>query len=98
MYKDIISYELATDTDLEKLLEVAAKVADDWMKNQKGFIKWEIHTNQDGSYTDIVYWESREAAKNAEKEMANNSHAQEWFACYKEGCISSKNLTFIAKF
>jgi len=48
--------------------------------------------------TDIVYWESKEDAKNAEKEMGNIPNAGDWFAYYKPETISSKNLTTIAEF
>jgi len=27
------------------------QIVNDWMKNQVGFIKWEIYTNSNGSYT-----------------------------------------------
>jgi len=98
MYKDIISYELAENKTKEVLLKVAEQIVNDWMKNQIGFIKWEIHMNNDGGYTDIVYWKSKEAAELAEKEMVNIPNAAEWFACYKPGTITSKNLTTIAAF
>jgi hypothetical protein len=98
MCKDIISYELAESTSQEPLIKIAKQVVNDWMKNQVGFIKWEIHTNTDGSYTDIVCWKSEQDAKNAEKEMASIPNASNWHACYKEGTISSKNLTIIAEF
>ncbi|MFT4834174.1 MAG: hypothetical protein ACI83W_000442 [Marinoscillum sp.] len=98
MYKDIISYELEEGVSLEELKKVAALVSKDWMQKQAGFIKWEITINQDGVYQDIVHWESKEAAKEAEKTMANMPHAAEWFACYKPGSISSKNLTTLASF
>ncbi|MFT5570425.1 MAG: hypothetical protein ACI9RP_002482, partial [Cyclobacteriaceae bacterium] len=52
----------------------------------------------DGSYTDIVYWKSKQDAKAAEKEMGNIPNAADWFGCYKEGTITSKNLTTIAEF
>lgn len=98
MYKDIISYELADNISKEHLIKIAKQIVADWMKNQSGFIKWEIHTNNDGSFTDIVYWESKRDAKNAEKEMANIPNASDWSGCYKEGTITSKNLTLIAEF
>jgi hypothetical protein len=98
MYKDIITYELADQVSQEQLLKIAGQIVNDWMKDQAGFINWEIHTNSDGSYTDIVYWASREDAKNAELTMGNIPNAGDWFACYKEGTISSKNLSQVAKF
>lgn len=98
MYKDIISYELAEDVSIEHLIAVAKKVVEAWMKDQNGFIKWEIHNDKNGNYTDIVYWESEQDAKNAEKEMANIPNAADWYRCYKKGTIASKNLTTIAEF
>jgi len=98
MYKDIINYELAENVSIEQLLEVAKQVVRDWMMAQPGFISWEIHTNNEGSFTDIVCWQSEKDAKNAEKDMMNLPIATNWFSCYKEGSISSKNITQLAKF
>jgi len=98
MYKDIISYELADNITQEHLLKVAKQIVTEWMTKQPGFIKWEINTNKDGSYIDIVFWESEAAAKKAEKEMANIPNASEWYSCYKQGSISSQNLSLINTF
>lgn len=98
MYKDIISYELAENVSIEQLISTAKQVESTWMKKQSGFIKWEINSNNEGSYTDIVYWESKLDAQKAEKEMGNIPNGAEWFACYKEGTIKSKNLTFVEGF
>ncbi len=97
MYKDIISYELGENVTEEHLINVAKRVQDEWMKNQAGFIKWEIHTNSDGSYSDIVSWKSKEDAKTAENDMVNIPNAAEWYGCYKEGTITSTNLTIVAE-
>lgn len=99
MYKDLITYRLAEGISEERLMEVAQVVVDSWMKAQKGFIKWEIHKNvKDQSYTDIVYWESREAAQAAETKMAEIPNAADWFSCYENGSIQSKNVNFIGEF
>jgi len=98
MYKDIISYELAEGISEEHLLKIAGQIVNDWMKKLPGFIKWEIHKTQDSSFVDIVYWNTKTDAKNAEKEMLNIPNAGDWFACYKEGTISSKNVNQIADF
>lgn len=98
MYKDIITYELADNISEEHLLRVAEQVVQNWMKHQPGFVKWEIHTNQDGRYTDIVHWQSKADAKTAEKEMVNIPNADEWYSCYKQGSISSMNLHGLAMY
>jgi hypothetical protein len=95
MYKDIISYELAEGISESDLINSAKEVVANWMSKQKGFINWEINKGKEGNYKDIVHWESREDAVNAEKEMVNIPNAGAWFACYKEGSISSVNLTKI---
>lgn len=98
MYKDIISYELAEGISEEHLLKVAQEVHESWMKKQKGFISWEITKDAAGNLIDIVSWESRQAAKEAEKDMGNIPNSGKWFACYKEGCISSKNVSRLKRF
>ena len=98
MYKDIISYKLADGVSEENLLKVADEVLEGWMRNQAGFVKWEIHRNSGGDYTDIVFWESEDDQKAAQADMVNIPNAGEWFSCYEEGSISSVNLTQIASF
>lgn len=98
VYKDIISYELAENVSIEHLISVSERIVNEWMENQDGFIKWEIHQNTDGGFTDIVHWNTREDAKKAELEMQNIPNASEWFQCFKPGTINSKNIQLIAKF
>lgn len=98
MYRDIITYQLADNITKEHLIKVAQEVHSNWMKDQAGFISWEIHENKDGSFTDIVTWESEEAVKKSHDNMGNISNSREWFACYKEGTIGSKFITQVAKF
>ena len=98
MYKDIISYKLAENISEEYLLNVASDVLKYWMSTQSGFIKWEIHKNNDGGYTDIVYWESKDDAKKAEADMVNIPNANDWYSCYEKGSISSINLNQVATF
>ena len=98
MYKDIISYKLAENISEKHLLNVASELVENWMSKQSGFVKWEIHRNSDGDYTDIVYWESEDDAKNAQADMVNIPNAGDWFSCYEEGSISSVNLSQVATF
>ncbi len=98
MYKDVISYKLAEKISEDRLLEVAEAVLESWMSKQEGFVKWEIHRNSDGDYTDIVYWNSKDAADKAQANMVNIPNAGDWFSSYEEGSISSKNLYHVATF
>jgi hypothetical protein len=98
MYKDIITYKLADEVTEEHLLSVAEQIVENWMIKQHGFTKWEIHKNNTGGYTDIVYWNSKEDAKKAEKEMMNIPNANDWYECYKTDSIESKNLEEIRRF
>ena len=98
MYKDLISYKLAEGISKEHLLNITSEIINTWMSKQPGFIKWEIHKNNEGNYTDIVYWESREDAKKSEADMVNIPNANDWYSCYEKGTISSKNLDLISTF
>lgn len=98
MYKDIISYKLAENISEDHLLEVARDVLENWMSKQPGFKKWEIHRNNNGGYTDVVYWESEGNARNEQEDMVNIPNAADWYACYEQGSISSKILNQVATF
>jgi hypothetical protein len=98
MYKDIISYKLANGISKEHLISTSKQVHKEWMSKQPGFIKWEITNDKEGNFIDIVYWKSKEAAQQAEKDMINIPNGNEWFACFETDSISSKNLTTLAEF
>ena len=103
MFKDIITYELDDGIDEQHLLKIAGEIIESWMNKQAGFIQWDIHKDASGEgsavkYTDIVYWETREAAQAAEQQMGNIPNATDWFSCYKEGTIASQNLKQIGSF
>ncbi len=98
MYIDMISYRLADGISQAHLMEVAEKVVKHWMADLPGFISWTIHQDQEGNYTDIVRWQSAEAAADAHKGMADIPDAGDWYACYMPGTITSKNLTELKSF
>ena len=98
MYKDVISYELAPGITEAHLLSVAQRIINSWMKQVPGFIRWEINKGHDGGYTDVVFWESVEHAKAAEKDMINIPDAHEWYGCYKDGSIKAFGMHQLAEF
>jgi len=98
MYRDIITYELAEGVTHQHLLEVAQKTHDTWMQKLPGFVSWEIHTNKQATYTDIVTWKSREDAQHAETQMQGNEALLAWFGCYKPETIQAQNLVEVKKF
>lgn len=97
MYTDFIQYRLAAGITQDTLLAAAKDVLESWMKNQPGFISWEIHKlSTEGDFLDTVRWESHEAAKLAEKAMQTDLPAENpWFACYDFTSIVSTNGTLL---
>lgn len=99
MYTDIIRYRLKDGVTQEDLLDAAGEILESWMKKQVGFISWQINTSEDGEYTDIVQWESEEAAKKAEASMRSDlSFGNAWFACYNMSSISATKAREVKKF
>ena len=93
MYKDLITYNLATWVTIEQLKELSQKVWTDRMSLQEGCVWREINSDAQDTYTDIVYWMSKEHAEKANKTMDTNPHAQAWMACYDMDSIKSTWLT-----
>ena len=98
MYKDVINYKLAEWVTLEHLYEVGKKVHEERMSKQEGFIKWEIHTDEDGEYFDLVHRTSKEAADKANEAMSDVPSSAARFACYDMTSINSKGLICIKTF
>ncbi|MEM7160940.1 MAG: hypothetical protein AAF487_00740 [Bacteroidota bacterium] len=98
MYKDIITYELAEGIDEDHVKKVGTRILEEWMQKLPGFISWELNRSSEGKYVDIVTWESKEAALNAQKEMTNIPNMGEWYSCYDKESISSINIELITLF
>jgi len=79
-------------------MDVGARIVKEWMCGLPGFISWSIHQDQEGNYTDIVRWESAEAAAEAHKRMADIPGAEQWYACYEPGSITTRTLTKLKQF
>ncbi|MCA9370785.1 MAG: hypothetical protein KC680_02385 [Candidatus Peregrinibacteria bacterium] len=93
MYTDIIQYKLASGITEETLREAAREILTSWMQNQPGFVSWQINKLENGDYVDIVQWDSKDSAKNAEKNMTEIPTDSTWFTCYDTTSISSQNGT-----
>ena len=97
MYIDVIEYELA-DGITEAMLQVAAAdILETWMKQQPGFISWDINKKESG-YMDFVYWENKAAADAATQNMSDIPPDHAWLACYKPNSISTTKLTPVASY
>ncbi len=92
MYKDFISYKLAEGISKEHLLKITTRIGKEWLKKQKGFVSWTINEEKDGSFIDLVCWQSKEHAKVAKKNMQNIKKIEEWCHCYKKNRTQTKNV------
>lgn len=93
MYSDFIQYKTAEGVTEQQLRKAATIVFATWMSKQAGFLSWQINTIGENEYLDIVQWESKEAAKKAEKNMKDIPQDSPWYACYDMSSISSKSGT-----
>lgn len=71
---ELVTFRLARGTG-QQFVDANAAVSD-WLKRQPGFVSRHLAERDDGSYLDIVFWESHEAALAASgkimEEMAQN--------------------------
>lgn len=71
---ELVTFRLACGTG-QQFVDANAAVSD-WLKRQPGFVSRHLAERDDGSYLDIVFWESHEAALAASgkimEEMAQN--------------------------
>jgi hypothetical protein len=98
MHRDLITYRLAEGVTEARLLSVARRIIDEWMRPLPGFLGWEIHRGPDDTYTDIVSWTSAEHAQAAERAMANIPNAEEWYGCYAPRSVQGRHMERLAAF
>lgn len=71
---ELVTFRIARGTG-QQFVDANAAVSD-WLKRQPGFVSRHLAERDDGSYLDIVFWESHEAALAASgkimEEMAQN--------------------------
>lgn len=92
MYIDILHYQIVAGLEQQDFLAITQQVHQQWMRHLDGFVRWDIHANSEGHYTDIVVWENEAAAKNAEKQMNSMPLLQKWEQCYDQESIRFSHL------
>jgi hypothetical protein len=60
MYIALASFKLKTGVDEQTLLQASDKFEKEFVRKQKGIIKRLLLRNVDGSYADLVFFESKE--------------------------------------
>jgi hypothetical protein len=56
------AFTLAPGVKEDDLLNASARLQDEFLSHQKGFIRRELLRGTDGKWADLVYWESAEDA------------------------------------
>lgn len=64
---ELVTFRLARG-DSRQFIDANAMV-NDWLKRQPGFVARHLAERDDGSFVDIVFWQSREAALAASGKM-----------------------------
>jgi len=68
----------------------AAKAVNPVVEKFNGFISRKLAVNEDGTWTDIVYWTDLESAKQAGEEVMKSKTCQKFF-----GMIDEKSMQFM---
>lgn len=71
-------FELKPGTDEHKLLQASSALQQDFLGNQKGFLRRELLKGKE-HWTDLVYWASREDAEQAMQNAANSPACHAYF-------------------
>lgn len=68
------------------------------LKQYNGFIKRSLALSEDGLWTDIVYWESMEEAKQAGKDIMQNEVALKAFSVIDEKQMQFYHFTLAGEY
>ncbi len=80
MIVELAPFSLAEGVDESALLQASAALQSEFLETQDGFVRRDLLKAADGSWTDIVYWESEAAAKAAMDRAASCRPCQAYFS------------------
>ena len=97
MFVDVIRYQLANGISEDFLRDSAKDILETWMKEQEGFLGWDIGKTEDG-YTDLVFWRSKEDAEIATENMKDIPADHNWMKCYDFSTVKSEKIQNLMSF
>ena len=80
---ELADISLAEGITEEQLLSASETFQRDFLDHQNGFIRRDMVRRGDGSYTDVILWESRAKADAVFERAQKSDVAGAYFACMK---------------
>lgn len=74
-------FELAEGFDEKTLLQASETLQREFLSKQRGFIRRELLKGKNNQWVDLVYWQSREDAEQAAKNVAESAVCRHYFQC-----------------
>lgn len=78
---------------LEEFQKEANIVVENFLSKQKGFVSHKSYITEDGSWVDLVEWESINAAKNASNQVMKSEICAKWMKMMDPESIQMEHLT-----
>ena len=87
MVLEIAIFKLVDGTDADTFLQEHAKFHTDWVVTQPGFVKRVTTCGDDDVWTDVLTWESLDAAKTAMETIGGIEEGKTWMSMMDEASI-----------
>jgi hypothetical protein len=72
-------FKLAEGVDEATFISASDALQESFLSQQKGFLRRDLVRNNDGTWADIAYWESRESVEKAMQKALDNPAALRYF-------------------
>jgi len=84
---ELVQYKLKSGANEVDFLRTLKPVLDNFLEKQQGFLKpWEIFVAEDGTWTEVVRWDSMENAQKAQDPEIHGA-CQEFFSYMDESTV-----------
>ncbi len=93
---ELVNFKLKSDQDESKLNDLAP-LMNEFLKTQPGFYYRTLIKDTDGTFMDIVHWESEEKAKAASDKLMQQPWASELMAITDESSMNFRHIPAIAE-
>ncbi len=92
MVLEYVKVQLNDGVDKGEYIELAKQVEKEFISQQQGFIRHTSWWTEDGSWVDLIEWETMEQAKAATDKAMQSDTCNRWFSMMKLEALVMEHL------
>ncbi len=93
---ELVTFKLKQDANMALFNDIQTQL-NQFVKSQPGFFYRTLIEDIDGTYMDIIHWESEEKSKAAEAKFTEQPWAKEMLSLIEQGSVNMRRVLSISE-